>query len=90
MSKSIRGMELNWKNVFAKDESFNSTYDVSVGSAPGSSDIMREVGLQSTTSTIDVTEHDHVVYLVIKALFPTSSYQIYKKTLIVPQLPVST
>lgn len=85
MSKTIRGIELNWKNVFAKDVSFNSTYDVSVGTAPGSSDIMREVGLQSTTITIDVTAHDHVVYVVIKSLFPTSTYQIYNQTLIVPQ-----
>lgn len=76
-------MELNWENVFAKDESFNSTYDVSVGSAPGSSDIMREVGLQSTKSTIYLTEHGHVIYVVIKALFPTSTYQIYKEALIV-------
>lgn len=40
-------MELNWENVFVKDESFNFIYDVSVGFVFGLSDIMCEVGLQS-------------------------------------------
>lgn len=38
-------MELNWENVFVKDESFNFIYDVSVGFVFGLSDIMFEVGL---------------------------------------------
>lgn len=62
-------MELNWENVFVKDESFNFIYDVSVGFVFGLSDIMCEVGLQSIKSIFYLIEYGYVIYVVIKVLF---------------------
>ena len=85
IEKISGGFKLNWQNVFEKIFNMETTYDVSVGTTPGSSDIFRETGLQNTACEVYyVTELENVVHVVIRAMFPTTTYQVYTTNIIVP------
>ncbi|XP_061166364.1 uncharacterized protein LOC133175283 [Saccostrea echinata] len=68
---------LDWGRVFVYNERYPTRYDISVGTSAGSSDILRQDGLVDTTYDIDDMEHMSVVYVVVRASFPTSTSKVY-------------
>ncbi|XP_062581992.1 uncharacterized protein LOC134243764 [Saccostrea cucullata] len=68
---------LDWSRVFVYNERHPTRYDVSVGTSAGASDILRQDGLVDTTYDLDDMEHISVVYVVVRASFPTLTSKVY-------------